>query len=344
MTVGAGPRLSVLALTQGERVPSTRFRVAQHLSRIKAAGIEVKHLPAKYCAYPPKGLLKRLGWFPSTLWDATSRALLSREADVCLLQRELVSTLRTAEPLISCPIILDVDDAIYLNGRGAKSDATARQAALIICGNRTLAEHYGELGRVEILPTAVDVDRFVPKAPVDDESPVIGWSGSSSGFSYLEMIEPAIAHVLKMHPSARFVVMADRQPRLAALPAERVCFLPWSEEGEVEAIQSFSVGLMPLWDDAWSRGKCSFKMITYMSCGIPVVVSPVGMNADVLALSNLGFAARNCDDWVQSIDLLLKDRDLARQIGCAGRTVAEAHFSCDVIAPKLVELLQSARL
>jgi glycosyltransferase involved in cell wall biosynthesis len=334
--------LRVAALTQGARVPSTRFRVVQHLPHLQAAGLQVNHLPARAGAYPPLGLQQRALWLPATLWDAQRRARATHGADVCLLQRELVSTLRTAEPLIRCPMVFDVDDAIYLHPRGAQSDATARQARLIVCGNRVLAEHYAGLGPVEVVPTAVDTERFVPAANAGDTAPVIGWSGSSSGFAYLEMIEPALARVLDMHPAALFVVMAERAPRLPSLPPGRVRFVPWSEESEVARMQGFSVGLMPLMDDAWARGKCSFKMLTYMACGLPVVVSPVGMNADVLALAELGFAANHHDDWVQALDLLLRERDLALRLGRAGRAVAESHFSCDVIAPRLARLLRAA--
>jgi glycosyltransferase involved in cell wall biosynthesis len=329
----------VTALTQGANVPSTRFRVIQHLSHLRARGLVVDHLPARFGAYPPPGLSRRAAWLPMTIADAVNRALRASSSSVCLLQRELVSTLRTAERMIRCPLVFDVDDAIYLHRRGGQSDAIARQARIVICGNRVLAEHYGDLAPVAVLPTAVDTARFVPTETDEHFSQVIGWSGTSSGFPYLESIQPALARVLARHLQSRFVVMAERRPTLPMLPPERMEFIPWSKEAEVPVLQSFTVGLMPLLDDPWSRGKCSFKMLTYMACGVPVVVSPVGMNTDVLAQGELGYGPRTHDEWVDAIGALLTDAGLARRMGLVGRTLAEAHYSCDVIAPQLADLL-----
>jgi glycosyltransferase involved in cell wall biosynthesis len=320
-------------------VPSSRFRVMQHVGYLRLRGLAVNHLPAKFGAYPPIGLAGRAAWFPVAVVDAVQRALATRSSNLCLLQRELVSTLRTAEPLIRCPLVFDVDDAIYLHPRGAQSDAIARQARLVICGNRVLAEHYADVAPVAVLPTAVDTSRFVPYKADSRPWPVIGWSGTSSGFTYLEAIQPALARVLARHAELRLVLMAERPPSLPMLPKDRVQFIPWSEHMEVPVLQTFNIGLMPLVDNAWSRGKCSFKMLTYMACGVPVVVSPVGMNADVLGMGELGYGPRSQDDWVDAIEAILADADLGRRMGQAGRAVAEAHFSCDVIAPRLAELL-----
>jgi glycosyltransferase involved in cell wall biosynthesis len=333
------PPLLITALTQGSRVPSSRFRVMQHVGYLRLRGLTVNHLPARFSAYPPTSLAGRAAWFPAAVVDAVQRALATRSSGLCLLQRELVSTLRTAEPLIRCPLVFDVDDAIYLHRRGAQSDAIARQARLVICGNRVLAEHYVDVAPVAVLPTAVDTERFVPAATDMRSPPVIGWSGSSSGFAYLEWLQPALKRLLERDAELRLVIMADRAPSLPLLPQERVQFVPWSEDLEVSVLQTFNVGIMPLADDPWSRGKCSYKMLTYMACGIPVVVSPVGMNADVLAMGELGYGPRNQEEWVDAIEALLADAALGRRMGQVGRSVVEAHFSCDVIAPRLAELL-----
>jgi glycosyltransferase involved in cell wall biosynthesis len=333
--------LRVAALTQGANVPSSRFRVSQHVQALRLQKILVDQLPARHGAYPPVGLGLRLRWLPTSATNALVRVLASRKADVCWLQRELVSTLCTAEPLIRAPLVFDVDDAIYLHPRGRASDRIAKQARLVICGNRTLAEHYAELAAIEIVPTAVDTDRFRPQPPVAGP-PRIGWSGSSSGFLYLQDILPAIQSVMSLHTDCRFVVMADRKPDLRGLPVERVDFMPWSEAEEVSMIQSLTVGLMPLHDSAWARGKCSFKMLCYMACGIPVVVSPVGMNSEVLELAELGFGARNTDEWVQAMDTLLADPAMARRFGEAGRGVVEKQFAASVVVRRLAALLRQS--
>jgi glycosyltransferase involved in cell wall biosynthesis len=333
-------RLSLCALTQGIHVPSTRFRLLQHLGSLASQGLDIEHLPARHGAYPPASSMARLRWLPAAAADALQRALRANRHDACFLQRELVSTLQTAEALIRRPIIFDVDDAIFLHRRGRRTDNIARRAELIICGNRYLAQHYAELGPVTVLPTAVDTERFVPSAQ-SAQRPVIGWSGSSSGFPYLYAIEDALRIVLERHPSAVLKVVAERAPAFRTLPADRVRFEPWHPDTEVRSLQGFSVGLMPLFDDSWARGKCSFKMLTYMAVGIPVVVSPVGMNAEVLALGDCGHAATARDDWIDAIDHLLCHPATGADMGRAGRRVTEQHFSCHVVAPRLGAMLRA---
>lgn len=330
---------AVVALTQGVQVPSARFRVLQHLDTLKRAGLVVHHLPARYGAYPPLSRSERLRWLPAAIADAIFRALQARHGDICFLQRELVSTLQTAEPLIRRPLVFDVDDAIFLHPRGRLSDRIARRAALIICGNRFLAEHYAPLAPVTILPTAVDTDRFTP-AERPTGPPIIGWSGSSSGFPYLQAIEDALRATLERHPTSRLHIVADAPPPFTRLPADRVDFIRWSPDIEVQALRRLSVGLMPLVDDPWARGKCSFKMLTYMSVGIPVVVSPVGMNSEVLAHGRCGFSARTSEEWVDAMSALIVNRDAGTEMGEIGRRIAEEHYSHRVIGPRLAQILK----
>lgn len=265
-----------------------------------------------------------------------------RKADVCFLQRELISTLVTFEPLIRPPFVFDVDDAIFLGPRGRWTDGIARRARITICGNGFLAEHYERLGPVAVLPTAVDTDRFAPAASPPSGSPVIGWSGSSSGFAYLYRIEQALRQVLARHPGATLRIVADRPPQFTSLPLAQVKFDPWSPATEAAAVQGFSIGLMPLEDSPWARGKCSFKMLTYMAAGVPVVVSPVGMNAEVLALGGCGHGPRTEAEWVDAIDDLLRHPERAAAMGATGRRLAEQHYSLHVVAPRLGALLRQA--
>lgn len=331
--------LRVSALTQGARVPSTRFRVGQHAARLAEHGITLQHLPAAAGAYPPPGLLPRLRWLPVAVADAFHRVALAQGADVCLLQRELVSTLCTAELRIRSPLIFDVDDAVFLQQRFHASDRMARHASLVLCGNAYLADHYSRFARVEIVPTAVDTQRFRP-APHSGERAVIGWSGSSSGFPYLLAIEPALRKILQRHRQAVLHVVADRPPTFLTLPHDQVRYLPWHPDTEVQSLQEFHVGLMPLPDDPFTRGKCSFKMLTYMAVGIPVVVSPVGMNADVLAHGRCGLPAVSEGDWVDAIGQLLGSSPLAEAMGVEGRRIVEAHYSATQVGDQLASLLR----
>ena len=327
-------------MTQGGDLPGLRFRILQHFDAFAAAGLRVQQFDARFGAYPPESRIHRGRWLISTLTDAVLRARKANQAQVCLLQRELVSTLISAEPLIRTPIVFDVDDALFAGSRGWMTDRIARMASLTICGNAYLADHYRRFCRVEILPTAVDTDRFVPGNSTRSE-PIIGWSGSSSGLPYLYAIEDALLTVLRKYPDAILEVIADRAPRFRSLPAERVRFRQWSKDIEVAALQRFTVGLMPLPDNAWTRGKCSFKMLTYMAAAIPVVVSPVGMNSEILSLGPIGYAATTHDEWVDAISTLFQDRDSGARMGEFGRRIVESHFSKKLIGPRFAELIRS---
>lgn len=344
MTEKSGINIRLLRcaiLTQGKLVPSSRFRLHQNLPFLRADGISPELFEASLGAYPPSGFFRRLLWGGAAAGEGFLRVMRARASDLVLLQRGLISAYQTFEPLISSPLVLDVDDAIFLSARRKSADKIARRAELVICGNSFLADYFSVFSRIEILPTAIDVARFVPRSTSRLGRPVIGWSGSSSGFAYLYGIQEAIAHLFNKYPELLLKVIADRPPIFNKLPPERILFEPWSQEREVEALYDFTIGLMPLGNTPWERGKCSFKMLTYMAVGLPVVVSPVGMNAEVLSLGSLGFGAITTSDWVDSISYLIDNPEICVKSGSVGRAVAEAHFSTEMIGPKLSKMLRS---
>lgn len=338
-------RRRVLALTQGRDVPSRRFRVAQYADALRGHGIDLVERPSGPGAYPPARRSSRPAWLAATLLDRVPAVVDSWRADVTLLQRELVSTLRTLEGVTGRPRVLDVDDAIWLSRGGAFAARIARGCDAVICGNPFLADYFSRYASaVHVIPTAVDTDRYCPRAPADPDQvssarPVLGWSGTSSGLPFLYEIEPALRAVLDACPAATLRVISDRAPRFAALPPGRVEFVRWTPEVEVEALRTLTVGLMPLRDDDWARGKCSYKMLLYMACGVPVVASPVGMNGDVLALGPAGAAATSLTQWADAVTLFLRDPGAARAAGLAGRAVVERHFALPHVAERLAAVL-----
>jgi glycosyltransferase involved in cell wall biosynthesis len=335
------PFVNCAMLTQGRWVPSTRYRVMQFLDRLPAYGVRPSLLDARFGAYPPASLLERPGWGIGAVANGLWRSLQARRLDVTLVQRSLISSMRTFECLSARPLILDVDDAIFLQGWSGWHDALARRATHVICGNEYLAEHYRRLAPVSVIPTTVDTQKFV-RSPNPPENPVIGWSGTSSGLTFLYSIEIPLGVVLKRFPSAKLKIVCDRPPRFASLPADRVIFEQWTPEREVTGLQSFTVGLMPLVDTSWSRGKCAFKMLTFMAVGIPVVVSPIGPNKEILELGHAGFAASKDEDWVEALSRLLHDPALSMEMGSKGRSIVEQHFDCEVHAPVLADVIKQA--
>jgi glycosyltransferase involved in cell wall biosynthesis len=256
-----------------------------------------------------------------------------------LIQRELIAGFTTFEPVCKSPRVLDVDDAIFLRRHGRAARRLASLVETVICGNAFLAEWFSRWHkRVAVIPTAVDTRRFRP-APDAREAGLIGWSGTSSNFPYLLGIEAAIARVLQARSHSHLCVVADRPPPFRQLDPARVSFIRWREASEVKAIQRLAVGLMPLDNSDWCRGKCSLKALTYLACGVPVVVSPVGMNVEILACGRVGLPAGNEDEWVESIVSLLDAESEARRMGELGRAVVEAYYSSAVVAAELARVL-----
>ncbi|MET1253597.1 glycosyltransferase [Aliikangiella maris] len=332
--------LNILALTLGENTPSSRFRVRKLTPELTRFNINVDELYAKYGSYPPAGSINRLGWLPLALKDAYLRVRKSKDYDLCLVQKPLLSTLITFEPFIRKPFIFDVDDAVHLGKRGGLINKIAQKSAHVICGNQFLAEHYSKFAEVTILPTAVDTGYFYPQKTKDDRL-TIGWSGSSSGFKYLYNIEAQLLEVLNRHSEACIKIVSNEPPKFKLIDPTRIIFEKWTSDTEVQAIQDFSVGLMPLDDNQWERGKCSYKMLTYMSVGVPVVVSDVGMNISVMSHGESGYLASTPSDWIEAISELLNSQSLREKMGGIGRKVVCEHYSNNVIVPQLTRVIRN---
>lgn len=344
--------IRVAALTGAEHQPSSRFRVRQHLAALDAQGVEVADLPARIDRHaqvlPPSWERSRLVRWPVRALTHAAKVLArgpdvarAHRADAIWLQRELTPGIPSWEPLFRKPVLFDVDDAIWQSPPAGQlmAKALARRADVVVAGNRYLADWFSaHARRVEIVPTAVDCRRFAPRA--GPPPPVLGWIGTASNLGYLERLEPALKAVLSRHPDWTLEVVSNAPPSFPGIEPARWRFVPWTAEAEVERVQGFGVGLMPLDDGPWTRGKCSFKMIQYMACGIPVVVSPVGMNAEVLSMAELGRSARATSEWIDALDGLMADSALRRGLGAEGRAIAETRFSSARVAVRLAELFR----
>lgn len=335
--------LRVAAFTGDRKEPSARFRVRQFLPCLERHGVSMTDLPSKLSKYPPEARWVRPLWGSAKLAELVPKVIRSYSFDAVLLQREMVSTFVTLEALTKKPRILDVDDAIFLYRGGGFARRLAQLSDRVICGNAQVASWFATWNRnITVIPTAVDAERYVP-VPVhrdDWNRKTIGWIGTSGNLKYLYSIENALAKVMQASPDARLIIVSDKAPQFQRIDPARIQFVRWEEEKEIVSIQSMDVGIMPLDDTLWARGKCSFKMLQYMACGLPVVVSPVGMNAEVLAMGNVGIGASTESQWIDALVALLESEDMRSEMGTAGRKVVEAKFSIDVITPQLAACLR----
>lgn len=324
--------LKVTALTSGRNHPSSRFRVRQSSRRLQSYGIEVnEHYPLvnKYLTkrLAPLGMLARL---PGVLAARTSA--------ITWLERELVPEKFTLERFAGTRRVLDVDDAIWLNKPGF-SEKIAHSCSGVIAGNEFIAAHYAKLGlRVWNVPTSIDTDVWRPAAERTNRKWTIGWMGSSSNLKYLHAIEAPLADFLASHSDAQLLIVCDRPPAFAKLPSDSVVFQRWSATNEVRSAQAMDVGLMPLADDEWARGKCAFKMISYLAVGVPAIASPVGVAHALIEHSSL--AASSEGDWFGALERLYDDPSLARALGARGRKIIEERYSVKRNAGKLASILR----
>jgi glycosyltransferase involved in cell wall biosynthesis len=293
-------------------------------------------------SFPPLNLLLRPAWGVSTLLTRLPSVAMSYRHEVTLLQREMVSTLLTLEPLTKGPRIWDVDDAVWLHSRFSCVEKIVQRCDAVICGNQFIADWVSRHNSdVSVLPTAVDIDRFRPRNDESGTEPtIIGWMGQSSGFRFLESIGGVIRHVGEEHGSVVFRIVSDCPPPSSLLSLRGVEFVQWSARSETRMLQSFDIGIMPIDASPWSEGKCSYKMLLCMSCGVPVVASDFGMNTEVLKRGRVGYGVRKPEEWIQALDCLIKNPSLRRKMGSRGREVVEEFYSVRVLTPQLARMLR----
>jgi glycosyltransferase involved in cell wall biosynthesis len=353
-------RLDVLALPRyGRAAPSSRYRMLQFLPALAQQSIDVEVCPLLGDWYMA-GLLANRHPPLSALADAyrhrVQQLLRRRRPDLIWVERELLPwlpwPLERALLGASTPILLDLDDSQFhrydrhrsglVRGvLGSKIDRGMAAARIVACGSPYIAERAARsgAGRVVDLPTAIDLDRY-PAAPVPrgDGAFVVGWIGTPGNTHYLSAIQEPLRRLAAEMP-LRIVVIGGQTGFLDGLPVE---YRAWSEDGEVEALQGIDVGVMPLPDLPWERGKCGLKLLQYMAAWKPTVASPVGVNQVLVEPGITGFLADTAQDWCEALRRLRSDALLRRAMGIAGRNRVERSYSLAGTVPLLAALMREA--
>lgn len=335
--------MKVAALTGGKNLPSAKFRIRQLIEPLAERSVDITEFPAVFGMYPPSSPYIRPFWLSGALLERTYALIQANRYDRVIFQRELISTIPTVERLVRKSAILDVDDAIWFHRNGIAAANVSAAVDLIVCGNNFLAEHFSKYGKpIAIIPTGVDTQRFRPMDKMSKSRKVIGWSGTSGGFRFFsENIESGIAQILNRYSDWMFRVVSDRPPPFKLINPNQLEFIPWSEQNEVESIATMDIGIMPLESSDWCRGKCSYKMLLYMSCGVPVVVSEIGMNREVIDYAPAGIGVPENGDWYEALEAIISDENLGLVFGNNGRLVVEEHFSTSIVANQWATLLNT---
>jgi glycosyltransferase involved in cell wall biosynthesis len=336
--------MRVAAYTGGLTVPSARARVRQYIGPLHRLGIEVREYPLPWGNILPQAFALRPLWIAATAVARTAALTCSWKADVTWISRQLLPAFAPLQAMAKRPMILDVDDAVWLNTGGHRARDLAMASDLVVCGNSFLANRFSRWNaNVTVIPTAVNTTWYRPHQPKPDSAPalMLGWTGTSGNFPFLYAIEGALLQVLRQCARAKLLVIADRPPQFKLLPDSRVEFEPWTPQTELAAFARMAVGLMPLADNDWCNGKCSYKMLCYMAAGLPVVVTAAGMNREVLALGEVGLSAGSEREWIDALTALLDDASLRRRMGAAGRAVVEERFSLHRLTPQYAAVFRS---
>ena len=351
--------MRILALSRYDRNgASSRLRMMQFVPALAEAGLDVEIAPFFDGEYLDQLYAGRKTW-RSVLRAFRRRVKQLRSArafDLIWLEKEALPWFpwpieRMLLPA-GVPIVSDYDDAVFhqydLHRNalvrwflGTKIDHVMARSGLVVAGNEYLADRARKAGapKVVVVPTVVDSTRYRVAATRHPSHPKIGWIGTPGTWtSYMKPIQAGLTNIAEKNGATLLAVGAGT----AAAPAPRLEVREWAEDGEVEMIQEMDIGIMPLDDTAWSRGKCGYKLIQYMACGLPVVASPVGANNEIVEHGVNGFLADTEEDWIEALGCLLRDPDLRRRMGMAGRKKVEASFSVAAHGPAIARFLREA--
>jgi glycosyltransferase involved in cell wall biosynthesis len=347
--------VKVVALTRtSRRGPSTRYRIEQYRAGLARLGIEVQTLPLfedrwfeilEVPGAARRGLLKA-GYSLRRLLArvAQARAAARGGADVVLIEQQLFPYLPWAlERWLwpsRTPVILEFDDAIFLTpGHRRKLERECARARLVIVGNEFLRAFAAPHSpRVVVIPTTVDVPAAAPPRRAPDGTLRVGWIGLRYNLGYLRELAAPLARLSASGVPCELRVISSGPPDLGPEGAGvKVVHRPWSEAAEAAEIADCDVGVMPLPDTPWARGKCALKLLQFMAAGRPVVASPVGCNRELIRDGENGLFAADAAGWEKALRRLHEDPALALRLGDAGRRTVQAGYSVPSATPRLAE-------
>jgi len=340
--------------------PSQRFRIEQWKPYLEKQGIEIDFFP-----FADKELLRQLkqsgsntGKFFGMLkafWRSARNVFKSKEYDVVYIHRAICiagpAILERLLSLLRRPIVFDFDDSIWLLHTAAenrlfgwlkfpgKTKTITRLSKHIVVGNSFLADYARQFNsNVTIVPTSVDTERYkVTSGRKESDKVVIGWTGSSTSQTYLEMFDDVLRELIKRR-DVEIRVHSDREPDLNGVP---YVWRSWSAKTEVEELSQFDIGIMPMPDDKWARGKCAMKALLYMAMDTPAICTAIGANCEVVKHGENGMLAMSKDEWINCFETLIDDEVLRKRLGKAGRQTIVENYSAEACAAKFAEVIRN---
>ena len=341
--------------------PGQRFRIEQWEPHLSENGVDITYAPFETDEL--RAVLHQRGNVPAKI-RAVTHNFGRRRAELGSIKNfDLVYLFREAALLgppwferkiarSGVPIIFDFDDAIFVSYKSpsngylsylkfpSKTAEICRLSAHIMAGNEYLADFARRYNKnVTIVATTIDTDKYLLREdPGEPETVTIGWSGSFSTIQHLDTIRDVLQELAK---TEKFLLRVIGAPvyKIDGVETEA---MQWRSETELHDLAKIDIGMMPLPDENWSRGKCGLKALQYMALGIPTICSPVGVNSTIIKDGENGFLAGSTEEWIEKIKMLIHSAKLRRKIGVAGRETVEQEYSAKVVAPRVLEVFRSA--
>ncbi len=341
--------------------PGQRFRIEQWQLILSESGVEITYAPfendeLRAVLYESGQVIKKIG--------AVTRNMARRSAELAnATDYDLVYIFREAALLgppwferriarLGVPVIFDFDDAVFVSYKSpsngylsylkfpGKTAEICRLATHIMAGTDYLADYARQNNdNVTIITTTIDTEKytFLEKSK-EPETITIGWSGSFSTIQHLDTVRDVLQ---EMAVTERFRLRVIGSP-VYKVPGVETEALQWRSETEIEDLRHIDIGIMPLPDEDWTKGKCGLKALQYMALGIPTICSPVGVNSTIIQDGVNGFLATGKAEWIEKIMRLMHSAKLRRDLGRAGRDTVERKYSAKAIAPKVLDVFRTA--
>jgi glycosyltransferase involved in cell wall biosynthesis len=331
-----------------DTAPGQRFRYEQYLEALEAAGFEWELLT--FLDENAYRILYAKGHTIRKVWGVAIGFLRRPLHLLKAIPYDYVFVFRELAPLgppvfewlltkvLRKKVIYDFDDAIWLPNTSKvnrsiaslkwhqKVAASCRWSYKVSCGNAFLCDYASKFNKTVLLnPTTIDTQNYHNQIKDQEtQKVVIGWTGTHSTLTYLDQILPVLKRLAAAYKSLEFAVIADKAPDFD-LP--RLRFVPWSKDTEIRDLLKINIGVMPLTDDSWSKGKCGFKALQYMALGIPALISPVGVNTKIVDDGINGYLCSSDEEWEVALRGLIESPNLRAEMGLAGRQTVIKHFS-----------------
>ncbi len=359
------PKILFIAIHRPDRSPSQRFRFEQYLDFLEKNGWDyefsylISEKDDKYL-YQKGFVLMKAFILIKAIFTRLKDVYNASNFDMIFIQREAFFTGTTFfEKRFSkskAKLVFDFDDSIWLPNvsegnkkllwlkNGGKTKNIISYSDLIFAGNKYLADYASEFNdNVVIVPTTIDLNYHKVKSVTDSKTITIGWTGTSTTLPYLENILSVLERLKeKYSDTIDFKIIVDVEKEYKSIGAKTTL---WTRDEEVEELSKIDVGIMPLPDTQWTRGKCGFKGLQYMALEIPTVMSPVGVNCDIVNNGKNGFLADTDEEWFEVISNLIDSLELRKNLGIEAKKTIQEYYSVssqeNVYLAEFEKLIQS---